>query len=269
MSHQDDLHYPNTSKGEPADEAQVHHRHKSIYLLPNAFTTAALFCAFFAIVKAMSGDFAFAAILIFFSMVLDGMDGRVARLTNTQSAFGEQYDSLADMVSFGVAPALIMFQWQLKDFGTGRLGLIVAFVYCVCAALRLARFNTNIAVVDKRFFQGLPSPSAAALVAGFVWLVSENRLDVQDSVLPWVALAVTLFAGLSMITTLPYYSGKAMDVRHSVSFPKLLVALAVGLAVVSNPPLTLFALFVAYALSGYLIGFLRRKKSQRTVENNH
>lgn len=265
MSDLDDVQYTTAGNSEMTDKGQVHHRHKSIYLLPNAFTTAALFCAFFAIVKSMSGDFAFAAILIFFSMVLDGMDGRVARLTNTQSAFGEQYDSLADMVSFGVAPALIMFQWQLKDLGTGRLGLIVAFVYCLCAALRLARFNTNIGVVDKRFFQGLPSPSAAALVSGFVWLVSENRLDIQDSFLPWVALGITLFAGLSMITTLPYYSGKAMDVRHSVSFSKLLAALAVGLAVVSYPPLTLFALFVGYSLSGYLIGLLKRKKPEKTI----
>ena len=239
------------------DDTPVHHRHRSIYLLPNAFTTAALFCAFFAMVKATAGEFDIAAISIFFSMVLDGMDGRVARLTNTQSAFGEQYDSLADMVSFGVAPALVMYEWQLKDFGTGRLGLIVAFVYCLCAALRLARFNTNIAVVDKRFFQGLPSPSAGALVAGFVWLEFENKLNVQEYYLPWVALGLTLFAGLSMITTLPYYSGKAMDVRHSVSFPKLLVAVGVGLLVIANPPLALFAMFVAYALSGYVVGLKR------------
>jgi CDP-diacylglycerol--serine O-phosphatidyltransferase len=239
------------------------HRHRSIYLLPNAFTTAALFCAFFAIIKAMAADFEVAAILIFFSMVLDGMDGRVARMTNTQSAFGEQYDSLADMVSFGVAPALIVYEWQLKSFGSGRLGLIVAFVYCLCAALRLARFNTNLAVVDKRFFQGLPSPSAAALVAGFVWLVSANKVDIAPEIFPWVALGVTLFAGVSMVTTLPYYSGKAMDVRHSVSFPKLLAVIGVGLAVIAKPELTLFALFVAYALSGYVLGARAalRKKS--------
>lgn len=240
------------------DETQAHHRHRSIYLLPNAFTTAALFCAFFAIVKAISGEFEFSAILIFISMVLDGMDGRVARMTNTQSAFGEQYDSLADMVSFGVAPALVMYEWQLKNFGDGRLGLIVAFLYCLCAALRLARFNTNIAVVDKRFFQGLPSPSAAALVAGFVWLVSANKVAIHVNVFPWLALAITLFAGLSMVTTLPYYSGKAMDARHSISFPKLLLVLFVGLAVVSKPELALFMLFVAYAVSGYVVG-LRRK----------
>ncbi|TDR32387.1 CDP-diacylglycerol--serine O-phosphatidyltransferase [Hydromonas duriensis] len=239
------------------------HRHKSIYLLPNAFTTAALFCAFFAIISAMRGEFSSAAIAIFCSMVLDGMDGRVARLTNTQSVFGEQYDSLADMVSFGVAPALIMYQWQLKDLGTGRLGLIVAFVYCVCGALRLARFNANISVVDKRYFQGLPSPSAAALIAGFVWLVSEERLFIKEGFLPYAALIITLFAGLSMITTLPYYSGKAMDIRHSVTFPKLLVFVAIMLAVISNPPLMLFALFVAYAISGYLLGLVHKMHARK------
>jgi CDP-diacylglycerol--serine O-phosphatidyltransferase len=129
--------------------------------------------------------------------------------------------------------------------------------------LRLARFNTNLAVVDKRFFQGLPSPSAAALVAGFVWLVSANKVDIAPEIFPWVALGVTLFAGVSMVTTLPYYSGKAMDVRHSVSFPKLLAVIGVGLAVIAKPELTLFALFVAYALSGYVLGARAalRKKS--------
>ena len=238
------------------------HRHKSIYLLPNAFTTAALFCAFFAIIKAMNGEFSDAAIAIFCSMVLDGMDGRVARLTNTQSAFGEQYDSLADMVSFGVAPALIVYEWQLKGLGLGRLGLIVAFIYCVCAALRLARFNANIGVVDKRYFQGLPSPSAAALVAGFVWLVSEERVFIEGAYLPYCALAITLFAGISMITNLPYYSGKAMDIRHSVTFPKLLLFVGIMLAVTMKPSLMLFALFVAYALSGYVLGAMHKLHRQ-------
>ena len=232
-------------------------RHRAIYLLPNAFTTAALFAGFFAIVKAMSHEFDIAAVAIFCAMVLDGMDGRVARLTNTQSAFGEQYDSLADMVSFGVAPALVVFMWQLQGLGTGRLGLIVAFVYCACAALRLARFNINTDVIDKRYFQGLPSPSAAALVAGFIWLVSEEQLIVPPELLPYAALAITLFAGVSMITNLPYYSGKAMDIRHSVTFPKLILFVGVMLAVISKPSLMLFALFIAYALSGYVLGLLR------------
>lgn len=246
-----------------ADPVVRARRHKSIYLLPNAFTTAALFGAFFAIISAMNGEFGNAAIAIFCSMVLDGMDGRVARLTNTQSVFGEQYDSLADMVSFGVAPALIMYEWQLKGLGNGRLGLIVAFVYCVCAALRLARFNANLGVVDKRYFQGLPSPSAAALVAGFVWLVSEERLFIDGESLPYFALMITLFAGLSMITNLPYYSGKAMDIKHSVTFPKLILFVGVMLAVTYRPSLMLFALFVAYALSGYVLGFVHKMKKPK------
>ena len=146
-------------------------RRRGIYLLPNAFTTAALFCGFYAIVMAMNQRFEHAAWAIFIAMVLDGLDGRVARLTNTQSEFGAQYDSLSDMVSFGAAPALVIYEWSLR--GLGKLGWIAAFVYCAGAALRLARFNTNIEVVDKRFFQGLPSPAAAALVAGFVLMMDD------------------------------------------------------------------------------------------------
>ena len=153
-------------------------RNRGIYLLPNAFTTANLFCGFFAIVQAMNQRFEIAAIAIFVALVMDGMDGRVARMTNTQSAFGEQYDSLTDMVSFGVAPALIAYEWVLKDLG--KWGWLAAFIFCAGAALRLARFNTNIGVVDKRFFQGLPSPAAASLIAGFVWLAVDNKLPVKE-----------------------------------------------------------------------------------------
>lgn len=239
-------------------------RHRAIYLLPNAFTTAALFAGFFAIVKAMSHEFDIAAVAIFCAMVLDGMDGRVARLTNTQSAFGEQYDSLADMVSFGVAPALVVFMWQLQGLGTGRLGLIVAFVYCACAALRLARFNINTDVIDKRYFQGLPSPSAAALMAGMVWLVSEKDLPISEQALPYIAIAMTLFAGLSMITNVRYWSGKAIGIQHSVPFFKLLIFVAVMLCIISWPAFTLFGLAFGYALSGYVqwaIQAVRLKKS--------
>ena len=151
-----------------ADDVAVRKRRKGIYILPNLFTLAALFGGFYAIVMAMNGRFDLAAIGVFCAMVLDSLDGRVARMTNTQSAFGEQMDSLSDMVSFGAAPALIAYEWALK--GLGRWGWIAAFVYCACAALRLARFNVNTGVVDKRYFQGLPSPAAAALVAGFIWL---------------------------------------------------------------------------------------------------
>lgn len=224
-------------------------RKRSVYLLPNAFTTAALFCGFFAIVQAMNLRFETAAIAIFVAMVFDGMDGRVARMTHTQSAFGEQFDSLSDMVSFGVAPALVIYEWVLKDLG--RWGWLAAFVYCAGAALRLARFNTNIGVVDKRFFQGLPTPAAAALVAGSVWLVTDNRVSLKLSWLPWVAFGLTIYAGVTMVSNAPFYSGKALDVRHRVPFAAILLVVVAFVLVSSDPPLVLFGLFVLYGLSGY------------------
>jgi CDP-diacylglycerol--serine O-phosphatidyltransferase len=239
---------------ELADEHDIEYvrpRRRGIYLLPNAFTTAALFAGFFAIVQAMNMRFDAAAIAIFAAMVLDGMDGRVARITNTQSAFGEQYDSLSDMTSFGVAPALVMYERILKDLG--KWGWIAAFVYCTCAALRLARFNANIGVVDKRFFQGLPSPAAAALIAGFVWLAIDNKLPVKELWMPWVAFAITLYAGLSMVSNAPFYSGKALDVRHRVSFGVMILVLILFVVVSSDPPVALFCLFIGYAISGYLL----------------
>jgi len=223
---------------------------RSIYLLPNAFTTAALFCGFFAIVRAMNGHFDHAAIAIFVAMVLDGMDGRVARMTHTQSAFGEQFDSLSDMVSFGVAPALVMYEGILHDLG--RWGWMAAFIYCAGAALRLARFNTNIAVVDKRFFQGLPSPSAAALVAGFVWLATNNHLPIKGGWLPWAAFALTIYAGVTMVSNAPFYSGKVFNVRHRIPFVVTLLIVLLLLFIASYPPLTLFSLFVLYGFSGYV-----------------
>jgi CDP-diacylglycerol--serine O-phosphatidyltransferase len=225
-------------------------RKRGIYLLPNAFTTAALFCGFFAVVQAMNVRFEVAAIAIFVAMVLDSMDGRVARMTHTQSAFGEQYDSLSDMVSFGIAPALVMYEWVLKDLG--RWGWLAAFVYCAGAALRLARFNTNIGSVDKRFFQGLPSPAAAALIAGFVWLAIDNRVPVNLVWLPWVAFIMTLYAGVTMVSNAPFYSGKALDVRHRVPFAAILLVVVAFVAVSSDPPVVLFGLFVLYGLSGYV-----------------
>jgi len=239
---------------EAADDHDIEYvrpRRRGIYLLPNAFTTAALFAGFFAIVQAMNMRFDVAAIAIFAAMVLDGMDGRVARITNTQSAFGEQYDSLSDMTSFGVAPALVMYEWILHDLG--KWGWIAAFVYCTCAALRLARFNANIGVVDKRFFQGLPSPAAAALVAGFVWLVIDNKLPVKELWMPWVAFGITLYAGLSMVSNAPFYSGKALDVRYRVPFGMMVLVLVLFVVVSTDPPVALFGLFVAYAISGYLL----------------
>lgn len=224
-------------------------RRRGIYLLPNLFTTAALFAGFFAIVQAMNQRFELAAIAIFAAMVLDGMDGRVARLTNTQSAFGEQYDSLSDMTSFGVAPALVMYEWILHELG--RWGWIAAFVYCAGAALRLARFNANLGVVDKRYFQGLPSPASAALIAGFVWLAIDNKLHIKDVWMPWVAFGLTVYAGVTMVSSAPFYSGKSFQLRRSVPFWGMLLVVLGFVFVSTDPPIVLFSLFCAYALSGY------------------
>ena len=233
-------------------------RRRGIYLLPNAFTTAALFFGFYAIVMAMNLRFDQAAIGIFAAMVLDAVDGRVARLTNTQSEFGAQYDSLADMVSFGAAPALIMYEWSLR--GLGKWGWLAAFVYCAGAALRLARFNTNIAVVDKRYFQGLPSPAAAALVAGFVWVMDDLRF--AGAQLTWAAWGLTLIAGLTMVTNVPFYSFKDINFRKSVPFIAVFVIVLLFVAVSSDPPKVLFGLFILYGLSGYAIFFWRMFKGK-------
>ena len=236
-------------------------RSKGIYLLPNAFTTAALFCGFFAIVNAMNHQFEVAAIAIFASLVLDGMDGRIARMTNTQSAFGEQYDSLADLVSFGVAPALVAYEWALKDLG--KWGWLAAFTYCAGAALRLARFNVNAGVVDKKFFQGLPSPAAGALMAGFIWLADDNKIPVRDSAIPWITFFIAVYAGLTMVSNARFYSGKALDVRYRVPFGVMVLMILTFVLISSNPPLTLFGVFVVYSISGYVIWAWERLSGKR------
>jgi len=236
-------------KSEDSDPFAPPERNRGIYLLPNAFTTAALFCGFYAIVMAMNGQFSNAAVAIFAAMVLDATDGRVARLTNTQSEFGAQYDSLSDMVSFGAAPALIVYEWALR--GMGKLGWLAAFVYCAGAALRLARFNTNIAVVDKRFFQGLPSPAAAALVAGFIWLMDDLRIGGAD--FSWLAWTITVYSGLTMVTNAPFYSFKDVNFKKSVPFIAIFLIVLIFVAVSSDPPKVLFGLFVVYGLSGYVV----------------
>ena len=228
-------------------------RRKGIYVLPNAITLAALFSGFYAIVMAMNGRFEVACIGIFAAAVLDSLDGRVARMTNSQSAFGEQMDSLCDMVSFGAAPALIVYIWALKDLG--KAGWIPAFVYIAGAALRLARFNVNIGVVDKRFFQGLPSPAAAALVISLIWVMDDAGLRGVTKIdwLAWLAFGVTLFAGLSMVTNAPFYSFKVVGGRNTVPFI-VIVAIALGIALISlDPPRVLFGIFCLYGLSGYAI----------------
>jgi CDP-diacylglycerol--serine O-phosphatidyltransferase len=243
----------------PEEGVVVRKRRKGIYILPNLFTLAALFGGFYAVVMAMNGRFDMAAIGVFCAMVLDSLDGRVARMTNTQSAFGEQMDSLSDMVSFGAAPALIAYEWSLK--GLGRWGWIAAFVYCACAALRLARFNVNTAVVDKRFFQGLPSPAAAALVTGFIWIMTEYEVKPYD--VKWVMFGFALYAGLTMVTNVPFYSFKDISMKKSVPFAVIvLIALAIA-AINIHPPIVLFGIFVIYGLSGYVLYGWRKAKGQR------
>ena len=235
------------------------HSRKGIYILPNLFTTAALFAGFYAIVQAMNGQFEYAPIAIFIAMVMDGLDGRVARWTHTESDFGAQYDSLSDMVSFGLAPALVMYEWALKSMG--RIGWIAAFVYCAGAALRLARFNTNIEVVDKRYFQGLPSPAAAALVAGFIWVVDDFKIDAV-STMRWIAWVITLFAGITMVSSVPFYSFKDINFRRSVPFWAILLVVFAVILISTHPPTVLFLLFVAYSLSGYVVWVWNRRRKR-------
>jgi len=256
---------------DPHRVAKIEGRRRGIYWLPNAFTTAALFAGFFAIVQAMNGRFEVAAAAIFIAGILDGLDGRVARWTRTQSAFGAEYDSLSDMVSFGVAPALVVYVWALKDFSqlgevgsksqwmVSRLGWIAAFIYCACAALRLARFNTQLDIADKRYFTGLPSPAAASLVASLVWAFS--LYQVQGGDVMWLAWIVTVFAGFSMVSNFRFYSGKDINLRKVVSF-RVIVGTAIGVGLLSFVADTLAELLLAvsvlYALSGYAMALADR-----------
>ena len=230
-------------------------RERSIYLLPNLFTSASLFAGFYSMVQAMGGHFEQSAVAIFIAMVMDGLDGRVARLTNTQSAFGAEYDSLSDMVSFGVAPALVMYVWALKPMG--KLGWIAAFIFCASAALRLARFNTKLDESDKRWFQGLPSPAAAALLAGLIWVANDNGIAGTEVFfgwiqMKWLAWVATVFAGITMVSDLRYYSGKDIDLRRSVPFMMILAIVFSFVLISYSPPVVLFMLFVGYGVSGYV-----------------
>lgn len=221
-------------------------KRKGIYLLPNLLTTAGLFSGFYAIVSSMNGHFEAAAVAIFIAMIFDGLDGRVARMTNTQSEFGAEYDSMADMVSFGMAPALVAYNWGLS--GLGKIGWLAAFIYVAGAALRLARFNTQLAVADKRFFQGLASPAAAALVAGLVWVGVEYDINGQDyGIIPAL---ITGIAGLLMVSNFKYNSFKEVDWHGKVPFVALLLVMLVFVVVATEPALVLFIVFVLYALAG-------------------
>ena len=243
-------------EGRDAEGRKV--RHRGIYLLPNLFTTAALFSGFYAIINGMNGQFASAAIAIFVAMVLDGLDGRVARLTNTQSAFGAEYDSLSDMVAFGVAPALVAFEWALGSLG--KVGWMVAFIYVAGAALRLARFNTMVGSADKRFFIGLASPAAAAVVAGTVWAFSD--FGIKGSNMAFVVALVVAAAGMLMVSNIKYHSFKDLDLKGRVPFVAILVVVLVFAVVFSDSPRILLLIFLTYATSGpvqYLLQLRRRK----------
>ena len=236
-------------------------RPRGIFLLPNLFTTGALFSGFYAITASMNGQFEVAAIAIFIAMVLDGLDGRVARLTNTQSAFGAEYDSMADMISFGAAPALVIYAWCLS--GLGKAGWVAVFVHAAGAALRLARFNTQLATQDKRYFQGLPSPAAAAILAGFIWV--SVKYEIPSEGLRIFAAGLTTLTGLLMVSNFRFYSFKDIDLRGRVSFIWAILIMLVFALLYTNPPLVLFTLFGLYALSGPILtlGRRRRMRSER------
>lgn len=233
---------------------EVPTRSKGIYLLPNLFTTSALFAGFYAIVAAQRGDFEYAAVAIFVAMIMDGLDGRVARLTNTESAFGAEYDSLSDMVSFGVAPALVVYSWGLSSLG--KPGWLVAFFFAAATALRLARFNSRLHVQDKRYFQGLPCPPAAALIAAMVWVAHDYGVLGQKL---WViATIVTLITGGLMVSNIPYYSFKEIDLKGKVPFVAMLAVLLLFVCISVDPPLVLLLGFGGFVLSAP-IAFIRHR----------
>ena len=245
------------------DGVQEKHERKGIYILPNLFTTASLFAGFYAIVQAMNGRFGHAPVAIFIAMIMDGLDGRVARWTHTESDFGAEYDSLSDMVSFGLAPALVIYEWALS--GLGKLGWLAAFLYAAAAALRLARFNTQLGHSDSHNFQGLPSPSAAALVVGLVWTLHSYGAPGKD----WrfVALGFTVFAAGAMVSNIRYFSFKYLDLKGRVSFVAILAVVLVFVLISLDPPQVLFIMFLFYSLSGPLLASFRfyRRLSHREL----
>jgi CDP-diacylglycerol--serine O-phosphatidyltransferase len=258
-------------KNTPNNLQKEGHTRRGIYLLPNLFTTGAMFAGFYAIVAGMNGDFELAAVAVFIAMVLDGLDGRVARMTNTQSAFGAEYDSLSDLVSFGLAPALVMYQWalvHLQDMGTawGKAGWLAAFVFVACAALRLARFNTQIGKVDKKYFQGLPSPAAAAVMVGMVWVFNDLAYKGRDFEL--LAFFTTIIVGLLMVSNVSYYSFKDFDFKNRVPFVAVLAIVLVFALTTIDPPKVLFAVFFLYALSGPITWVIRKLRKYRRQKNN-
>jgi CDP-diacylglycerol--serine O-phosphatidyltransferase len=243
---------------------------RGIFLLPNLFTTAALFAGFYSIVAAVDGNFQNAGVAILVAFVLDGIDGRVARLTNTTTQFGKEYDSLSDMVSFGVAPAVVVYQWgvaRLTEWNVawGRVGWLVAFLFAVAAALRLARFNSQPAGTSKRFFVGLPCPSAAALVAAFVWFSSELELAGLGGLA--LAFIITLTAGMLMVSRFRYYSFKEVTPGRRIPFTYLIGIVLIFILISLDPPSVFLLLFAVYACSGPIY-WLWRKRAARPRQNH-
>ncbi len=241
-------------------------RNRGIYLLPNLLTTSSLFAGFYAIVAAMRGHYSIAAAAIFIAMVMDGLDGRVARLTNTQTAFGAQYDSLSDLVAFGIAPSLVIYAWAL--YSLGKIGWLVAFIYSVATALRLARFNATLDTADKRYFTGLPSPAAAGWVASTVWIGHEFGLkSLHGSAI--TAAIITVVAGVLMVSNIRYYSFKEFDMKGKVPFIMVLVVVLMFVIISTDPPQVLFYAFTAFVLSGPVMAFFRWRKMKRLSKRSN
>lgn len=237
-------------------------RSRSIYLLPNLFTVGALFAGFYSIISAIQGSYENAAIAIFVAMLLDGLDGRVARLTHTQSEFGAQMDSLSDMVCFGVTPSIVIYLWALKDLG--KIGWLVAFVYTVCTALRLARFNSMDENTDKRYFKGLSTPIAAGVLASMLWVCSHYQITGGD--VRVIVLLVAVFLAFLKVSTVPYRSFKDFDARNKVPFLAVVLVMLVFVFIAADPPdvfLTLFSLYVLSGPAGLVWRFLRRGRQKR------
>lgn len=244
---------------------------KGIYLLPNLFTTGALFAGYYSIIAGINGKFEIAAISVFIAALLDGLDGRVARLTNTESAFGEQYDSLSDLISFGLAPSLLMYNWSLHSLGQihpvmGKIGWLVAFIYAVCGALRLARFNVHIGSIDKNYFEGLPSPAAAALLCSFVWVAVDHGFTGES--LQFIVLGLTLITGLLMVSKFNYYSFKTLPFKETVPFVWILLLVMIFVLLALAPAKVLLVVFAAYAASGIILSLLKMKKNHTKKEKS-
>ncbi|HEY2567644.1 MAG TPA: CDP-diacylglycerol--serine O-phosphatidyltransferase [Candidatus Aquirickettsiella sp.] len=249
------------NKGDHEEGERLAYRRRGIYLLPNLFTIAGLFAGFYAIVTAMEGYFNYAAVAIFVAMIMDFFDGRVARLTNTQSAFGAELDSLSDMVSFGVAPALVIYSWSLE--GLGKLGWLAAFIFAAAGALRLARFNTQVLVADKRYFQGLPIPAAAGVLASMVWLCVDS--EILGDVVSMMTAVLAIIIAILMVSNVRYYSFKEIDLKGRVPFVAILLVVLAFVGISLDPPKILFLIFFCYALSGPILTLysLHKKRALR------